>query len=210
MSLIHSLRRTRTQTTAAASETDTLREILQELAQLREERREEREQLQAEMRQRDATFQKMEQQLNQLSRSSSSFILASGDQNENLLPQEELCSSENASVVNLGYKLKSDTFDGSGSLREFFSQFVLIANANNWSEKAKIVALAFCLRRKTRSLLDCVPEIENLSFEELKSKLKLRFGEGHLSRAYYTQFINRCQKFRENLLDLGADIDCQD
>jgi len=39
MSLVHSPRKTRTQTAAAAPETDTLREILQELARLREEQR---------------------------------------------------------------------------------------------------------------------------------------------------------------------------
>jgi hypothetical protein len=100
---------------------------------------------------------------------------------------------------------------GKKSLRQktlvFFSQFILIADANNWSEKAKIIALASCLRGKARSILDCIPEIEKLSFEELKSKLELRFGEGHLSGVYYTQFINRHQKFGEDLSELGADIE---
>jgi len=42
-----------------------------------------------------------------------------------------------------------------------------------------------------RSVLDGIYEIKNLRFEELKSKLELRFGEGHLAQTYYTQFTNR-------------------
>jgi len=67
-------------------------------------------------------------------------------------------------------------------LREFLTQFVLIARANNWSDSQKIVALAACLREKARSILDGIFEIENLKFDELKSKLELRFGEGHLAQ----------------------------
>jgi len=41
----------------------------------------------------------------------------------------------------------------------------------------KNVALASSLRRKARSILDGIFKIENLRFEELKSKLELHFEE---------------------------------
>jgi len=50
----------------------------------------------------------------------------------------------------LGYKLKSDIFDGDVPLREFLSQFEFIANANDWSDSVKTVALAACLRGRAR------------------------------------------------------------
>lgn len=71
----------------------------------------------------------------------------------------------------------------------------------------KAVALASNLRGKARSVLDGVYEIENLSFEELKTKLELRFGEGHLEQTYYAQFTNRKQKFFEDLPTLAADLE---
>lgn len=67
--------------------------------------------------------------------------------------------------------------------------------------------MASNLRGKARSVLDCITEIDKLKFEELKSKLELRFGEGYLSGAYYTQFTNRRQKFGEELTILGGDIE---
>jgi len=42
----------------------------------------------------------------------------------------------------LGLKLKPDNFDGSVPLREFITQFDLIARANNWGDPHKTIALA--------------------------------------------------------------------
>jgi len=107
----------------------------------------------------------------------------------------------------MGYKLKPDTFDGSVPLWEFFSQFVLIARANRWDDATKTVALASSLRGKARSVLESVEDLENCNFEELKSKLELRFGEKHLSQNYYTQFTNRRQKFGEDFATFGSELE---
>jgi len=52
----------------------------------------------------------------------------------------------------LSYKLKPDVFDGDVPLREFLSQFEFIANANDWSDSVKTVALAACLRGRAHSI----------------------------------------------------------
>lgn len=113
---------------------------------------------------------------------------------------------ENNNGHGLDHKLKPDSYDGSVPLREFLTQFNLIARANGWNDSLKTVALAANLKGKARSVLDRIIEIENLDFEELKSKLELRFG-GHLAQTYYTQFTNRKQKNSEDLATLGADIE---
>jgi len=41
-------------------------------------------------------------------------------------------------------------------------------------------------------------------FRIKKKKLEFRFGEGHLARTYYSQFINRRLKNREDYITLGA------
>ena len=84
--------------------------------------------------------------------------------------------------MSVGVKIKPDTFDRTAPLREFLIQFSLIASVNRWSETEKAVVLASCLRGKARSLLDsCAVSEGFISFEELKSKLELRFGESELT-----------------------------
>ncbi|XP_077282765.1 uncharacterized protein LOC143908826 [Temnothorax americanus] len=107
----------------------------------------------------------------------------------------------------LGYKLKPDTYDGTVSLHEYFSQLNLIARANNWDDATKTIALASSLRGKARSVSEMVEDVERLDFAELKAKLELRFGEGRQSQNSYVAFTNRKQKFGEDLATLGSEID---
>jgi len=115
----------------------------------------------------------------------------------------EQCGSFRAEVI----KLKPDTYDGSVSLNEFLVQFQLIARANRWTEEAKTAILITCLRGKARGVLESVSELENLSYDELKSKLELRFGETHSLQNYYFQFTNRKQKFGEDIALLDSDLE---
>jgi len=110
-------------------------------------------------------------------------------------------------VRGFGFKIKPDTYDGKVPLREFLSQFLLIARANNWDETTKSVALAASLRGKARTVLETVENLENLNFAELKSKLELLFEEGNLTQNYYSLFTNRKQKFGEDLASFGAEIE---
>jgi len=105
-----------------------------------------------------------------------------------------------------GIKFKPDTFDGSVPLREYLTQFDLIAQINAWPDEVKAVALVG-LRRKARAVLNGVTEMENLRFEELRTRLELHFGEGHLAQTFYMQFTNRKQKPFEELVAFGADIE---
>jgi len=63
----------------------------------------------------------------------------------------------------LGYKLKSDTYNGETPLREFLSQFDLIVRTNRWSDATRAVTLATCLREKMRSVLECM-QVENFKY----------------------------------------------
>jgi len=67
--------------------------------------------------------------------------------------------------------------------------------------------LASSLRGKARAVLNGIFEIENLKFEELRSRLELHYGKRHLSQTNYTQFTNRRQKSAEDLASLGSDIE---
>ncbi|KYN11271.1 hypothetical protein ALC57_16583 [Trachymyrmex cornetzi] len=49
--------------------------------------------------------------------------------------------------------------------------------------------------------------LETLRFEELKSKLEMRFGETQSLQGYYSQFTSRRQKFGESIASLGSDVE---
>ncbi|XP_024885692.1 uncharacterized protein LOC112463501 [Temnothorax curvispinosus] len=181
-----------------SAEAEIVRAMLQEMRQIREEHA-----AAALMRQRDTEPQRQER-----SQLSPSVNRAHAD------------SGSRVAVVNCGgedprretewgqnIKLKPDTYDGTIPLREFFSQFELIARANGWSDASKTIILASCLRGKARSILENVQDLENLDYVELKSKLELRFGEGLHSQNYYLLFTNRKQKFGEDLAELGSDLE---
>jgi len=176
-----------------------LRSAMEELKQMREEReqqRQQREQLEMALRLRAEELQRLQEQL-QLSpiNNGSSVRGDLGNSNENAVANE------------LGYKLKPDNFDGTTPLREFFSQFELIARANRWNNEIKTIALVTCLRGKARAVLECVENIESINYAEIKAKLELRFGEAYLAQSYYSLFTNRRQKLDEDEATLGSDIE---
>lgn len=133
-------------------------------------------------------------------------------ESENNVPNLRVFGNDSASggesvALEIGYKLKPDFFDGGVPLREFFSQFDLIARANQWKDSAKAIALASCLRGKARSVLEGFREGENFEFAELKARLELHFGEGHSSQTYYSLFTSRKQKFGEDMATFGSETE---
>ncbi|KAL6265740.1 hypothetical protein P5V15_002544 [Pogonomyrmex californicus] len=128
-------------------------------------------------------------------------------------PQEEISqlriSSQSFPFSNFSsdLKLKPDTYDGSVPLREYLTQFNLIARANNLGNAEKAVVLASCLRGKARAILEGGTYFENSQFENLVARLELRFGENLSSQNYYYQFTNRKQRFGEDLAALDSDIE---
>jgi len=138
-------------------ESATLQAAMRELQQLRGERLHERDEFEAQLRQRDEMLRAMEERLRLLS-------------NTQLSLSDNRALNANLNLSELGYKLKPDNYDGGVPLREFLTQFELIARANGWNNSHKTVALADCLRDKARSVVDGIFEIENLRFEDLKSK----------------------------------------
>jgi len=185
---------TRSMGSAETSEVETLLQAAtEELRQLREERVQQRlreQEIITLLAQRDESVRRLEERIGQIS----------GESNPISLNRENLSHG-------LGYKLKPDIYDGSVPLREFLAQFNFIARANNWNESAKTVALATSLRGKARAVLDGVEDFEKLRYNELESRLLLRFGEEYMAQTFYAQFTNRKQKFGEDLPTLGAELE---
>ena len=119
-----------------------LRTVMEELKQMREERAlqlQQQKDLAILVRQREEELRRLRENNNQLSLSNNSAANVIGNMRvQNDLPLESetvVIAGERVTSRTLfngepGFKLKPDTYDGSTSLREFFSQFNLIARAN--------------------------------------------------------------------------------
>jgi len=192
---------------------------LSEVQQLREEQRRAQQEFAEALRQRDAEIQRLQQATGglveqQISPSNNISFFGvrdrvahscadGGDAGARAQECVESRDSFRAEVI----KLKPDTYDGSVTLKEFLVQFELIARANHWSGDAKTAILVSSLRGKARVVLENEEDLENLSYDELKSKLELHFREIRLSQNYYSQFANRRQKFGEDITSLGSDLE---
>lgn len=150
----------------------TLQYVLREIRQLREERLQQQADYEAQLQQREEMLRRMEERIRQLDNNDSHSQLSHSYNRDNREGHTERGNFNNRNNdlhtehgnLNLnecGYKLKPDNFDGSVPLREFFTQFHLIARANGWSNSVKTVVLASCLRGKARSVLDGIFEIED-------------------------------------------------
>mgnify|MGYP002717615413 CR=1 FL=1 len=190
-----------------SAQQDSLRIATQEIRRLQEERREQQARFEAELLRRDEELRRLEERIasrEDRSQLSLSDNRACGDLSVNRVPN---VVSENDFRSKMGFKLKPDVFDGKVPLREFLSQFLLIARANDWDESTKTVALAASLRGKARTVLENIENFDEINFSEIKSKLELLFGEGNLTQNYYSLFTNRRQKFGEDLASFGAELE---
>jgi len=57
------------------------------------------------------------------------------------------------------------------------------------------------------AVLESVEDPMNLNYVDLKSKLELRFGEGHLSQNFYGSFTSRKQKVGEDFASFESDLE---
>lgn len=150
------------------------------------------------LRSREDAVGRIEERLNQLSRTNVSLSE----------PDTRYEGSAVGSISReIGFSIKPDVFDGSAPLREFLTQFELIARANNWSDSAKTLTLASSLRGKARTILDSFFDAGELNLEQLKEKLEWRFGERHSTQAFYSQFSSRKQRPGEDLPSLGTELE---
>lgn len=178
----------------ATSTKEILEGMMREITQLREERRRDRELHREELRRWDEE----RQQLIQISRSDITNI-----------PNEERRGTASASnsLVRGNFKIKVDTYDGKGPLLEFLEQFEIVAQAYDWNDREKVMMLATNLRGRARSIMGSREKVTSMTFGELCSKLKLRFGDKLQTRTYASLFANRRQKYGEGITEFGAEIE---
>lgn len=195
-------KRLRAPSPEGSSEAVSLQAALHEIRQLREELRERQAEYASNLRQQQTELEQLQERMQR-----TSIQLSPSNNREITASVSNRVASQTSVREESHYKLKPDIYDGSAPLREFFSQFNLIARANRWDEGMKSAVLVSCLRGKARAVLESLQDLENIEFADLKEKLELRFGENLSSQNYYCQFTNRKQKFGESLAFFAADLE---
>jgi len=89
-----------------------------------------------------------------------------------------------------------------------FSRCLISSRGRTIGTNPKTIALTTSLRGKARAVLDGVEDFEKLQYNELESRLLLRFMEEYMAQTFYAQFTNRNQKFGEDLPTLEAELEC--
>lgn len=115
-----------------------------------------------------------------------------------------------ASIVELPSKqsnLKPGSYDGSSAWSLYERQFNMISKVNGWSPSQKAANLTASLSGPALVVLGSLSDSDSENFDSICAALKLRFGEEHLSKLYFTQFENRRQGPKEDLASLGNDIE---
>ncbi|KAH0818866.1 hypothetical protein GEV33_003925 [Tenebrio molitor] len=123
--------------------------------------------------------------------------------NKRKLRREGLPGKLETSLV----KLKPPPFDGTTSWSMYKKQFEAAAEANNWDDEGKAVALTLALRGQAVQILQTLPVEDQKNYAAFVKALELRYGDHHLSQVYQSQLRARVEKSSENLQEFAADVE---
>jgi hypothetical protein len=101
---------------------------------------------------------------------------------------------------------KPATYDGRSDWQDYFVQFEMVAELNNWGEKTKALELATNLRGVALGILSDLRPEHRMSYRHLISALQARFEPTNQSELYRTQIKNRIRKKDEALTELAQDV----
>lgn len=113
---------------------------------------------------------------------------------------------ESPSRLRKKHFMKPGRFDGTGSLESFLRQFEVCAKHNLWTQTEKADFLQCSLDKAATQLLWDYGSSADITYENLISRLRQRYGLESQAETFRTQLKCRRQKERESLADLLHDI----
>ena len=117
--------------------------------------------------------------------------------------EEETDSFSNRSENKSCY-VKSPKFDGKSFIESHLVQFRIAASRNRWNESQKVDFLKMSLIGEANSILRDITD--GITYAELETKLKQRYGSLDQVEAYRVQLKARRRKKNETLSELMMDI----
>lgn len=103
--------------------------------------------------------------------------------------------------------VRPSSYDGSTPWAIYERQFLMVAELNKWNPAERAATLTAALRGAASGVLGSLTDTDARDFDKICTALRVRFGEEHLAKLYFTQFDNRCQNKGEDLATLGHDLE---
>ena len=102
--------------------------------------------------------------------------------------------------------MKPDKFNGTGSVETFLAQFDICAHYNAWTDKDKAAHLKCCLTGVAGQLIWDCGQPDALSYDELRQKLRRRFGSQDQQEKFQAELRARRRRRGETLAELYQDV----
>ena len=118
-------------------------------------------------------------------------------------PENRLGTSSHKSESKACY-VKPPKYDGKSCIESHLTQFRIAATRNRWNEGDKVDFLKMSLTGEANNILRDITD--DITYEELETKLKQRYGSLDQVEAYRVQLKARRRKKNETLSELMMDI----
>ena len=118
-------------------------------------------------------------------------------------PENRLGTSSHKSESK-AYYVKPPKYDGKSCIESHLTQFRIAATRNRWNESDKVDFLKMSLTGEANNILRDITD--DITYEELETKLKQRYGSLDQVEAYRVQLKARRRKKNETLSELMMDI----
>ena len=118
-------------------------------------------------------------------------------------PENRLETSSYKSESKACY-VKPPKYDGKSCIESHLTQFRIAATRNRWNESDKVDFLKMSLTGEANNILKDITD--DITYEELETKLKQRYGSLDQVEAYRVQLKARRRKKNETLSELMMDI----
>ncbi|ESN93953.1 hypothetical protein HELRODRAFT_180362 [Helobdella robusta] len=120
------------------------------------------------------------------------------------MPDEE--ANVNNRIFSKTKEWRVSRFNGSEDITEYFCQFEITAKVNKWTSQEKALSLLHALDGKARGVFHELPDIDTVTYNEIKELLFKRFGPSNYSETHeYSLSQLRLQK-GQNIRDVSQEV----
>jgi len=102
--------------------------------------------------------------------------------------------------------MKTDKFNGTGPVETFLAQFDICCSSNSWNDEDKAAHLKCCLTGVAGQLLWDNGRPDELTYCELREKLRRRFGSDDQQEKFQAKLRARRRRRGETVAELYQDV----
>ncbi|KAK3878809.1 hypothetical protein Pcinc_016619 [Petrolisthes cinctipes] len=102
---------------------------------------------------------------------------------------------------------KPAEFDGGVSWEAYQAQFDMLANAQGWDEKERVLQLVACLRGTAVEVLSHLTPRQRMLYQCVLEAMQRKFGQHQQAEVYHARLKNRMRGLGESLPHLAQDLE---